>query len=830
MSGGCIPAKVQRRHLIMSDTFDTSHSNTPNEQKITMFEVTERMANVGIKQFFLNKGDFEISFIDGRKCCVSFSAKTVSISAHIKNIRKKLKETLDKKFDPDTLKLALNDIEDELIKHRDEIFGFSSNGNSQGNIQPDDKSKRKFIEDVINLRNQFKESNLSYQQWQSLVAEKYENLRKVITKHYPEAWTLMEFCLSVKSIQNVSDFTLPFMGVILAVPSSMKTMIIELFRKYPGSFYSDSFTPNSLISHNSALSEEQLQQVDMLPKMKDKLVLTPELAPIFTAKDDDLQKALGIITRILDGHGLENDSGAHGHRRYDDIMFVWLGAAVEIPPKVWKMLGTLGHKIYFLRPQLRKKTPEELKKIAKTNDYSSNNREIEGALLDYLKTIDVVTAIVNTQNGTVKVKWNENIEDEQDIALEYIAQVANLLAPLRGTVYLSESRSINYRPNNSNNTNNKSTHPQSQEQSNQQEESNINNNNFIQFDGQDYDTDFPTIEDPSRATILLRNLAIGHAVSQGRDFINLKDTPIVVEVALSTAPVRRVKVLDLLLKHSGELTTSQITNELRVSQPVARRTIREFHALGIADLSAIAGYNNAEHKITLKSEFDWFKTKEFEKLREGFIPSLDDDAMRKDEKGNADEIASTDGQQQQAYGRVTSHTLKSKIPPETHEKNSNNDNLNEIEFQDNEGILNGTNSDEKNNVPLWGVNPFQLVTQSHGHTQSLLEESEDIAIGENLAFDEILTVIKEANGFHIAVNSAIQSAYNRSKSVRAHIGDKLTQRENKRVKNLCLKIIRHENIEVVKHKPQLIVKWCNDERLGQRSTDASSPNGGATAD
>jgi hypothetical protein len=39
------------------------------------------------------------------------------------------------------------------------------------------------------------------------------------------------------------------------------------------------------------------------------------------------------------------------------------------------------------------------------------------------------------------------------------------------------------------------------------------------------------------------------------------------------------------------------------------------------------------------------------------------------------------------------------------------------------------------------------------------------------------------------------------------LGDKLTQRENKQVKNLCLKIIRHANVEVVKHKPQLVVKW-----------------------
>ena len=40
--------------------------------------------------------------------------------------------------------------------------------------------------------------------------------------------------------------------------------------------------------------------------MHNKFVLTPELAPLFTAKDDDLQKMLGIITRIVDGKGYES--------------------------------------------------------------------------------------------------------------------------------------------------------------------------------------------------------------------------------------------------------------------------------------------------------------------------------------------------------------------------------------------------------------------------------------------------------------------------------------------------------------------------------------------
>ena len=99
--------------------------------------------------------------------------------------------------------------------------------------------------------------------------------------------------------------------------------------------------------------KKQLRKIDLLPKLQNRLFLTPELAPVFTANEDELRKSLGIITRILDGHGLETDSGAQGHRKYGKTFFVWIGAGVEIPFRVWQLLGTLGHKIYFLRPAIR---------------------------------------------------------------------------------------------------------------------------------------------------------------------------------------------------------------------------------------------------------------------------------------------------------------------------------------------------------------------------------------------------------------------------------------------------------------------------------------------
>jgi hypothetical protein len=269
------------------------------------------------------------------------------------------------------------------------------------------------------------------------------------------------------------------------------------------------------------LSEEQLQKVDMLPKIKDKLVLIPELSSIFTAKDDDLQKALGTLTRVLDGHGFENDTGAQGHRRYGDTMFGWLGSAVEIPPRVWKLLGTLGHKMYFLRPPANKKSVQQLKKLAKHNNFAANNKQVESAILDYLIIFDSAPEKEGKtkldSKGVLRVRWQEEVEDKQDKTIENVCQVGNLLAPLRGTVSVSEHKSYtNYIPKNSNDKGQILSTSQAVE--------------IL-----DYDITIPIIEDASRAVVLLRNLAIGHAISQDRDSINDRDLPIAIKTALSTA-------------------------------------------------------------------------------------------------------------------------------------------------------------------------------------------------------------------------------------------------------------------------------------------------------
>src|SRR5947209_7529241 len=98
--------------------------------------------------------------------------------------------------------------------------------------------------------------------WSEKAKQKYDNLKKVIDENIPDLWPCMEFSLAVKLILNMEGCSLPFAGIILGPSGGLKTVDIELFRECENTFYTDSFTPRSLVSHNSAVKKEKLKDVD----------------------------------------------------------------------------------------------------------------------------------------------------------------------------------------------------------------------------------------------------------------------------------------------------------------------------------------------------------------------------------------------------------------------------------------------------------------------------------------------------------------------------------------------------------------------------------------
>jgi len=518
-----------------------------------------------------------------------------------------------------SVRVDKNDLEKTVINVRDSLESITSHiGLIEHVILYISKNWTSIIQDTLT-----NEVN-SYEEWKIGLERRYQDLKKTIDENMPTLWEAMEFQLAVKSILNIKDCTLPFAGIILGPPSSSKTVGIEMFRGTANTFYTDSFSAKSFVSHNTSVPRDKLQEIDLLPKIKDKVFLSPELSPTFSKKDDELIEILGIFIRVLDGKGYESDTGAHGHRGYvGEFMFVWIGAAVEIPKKVHKYLSTLGPKLYFFRLPKTEKSEEEYLDQFEGEEFGIKFERIHENVKEYLHWFEKYpdnqsneTETSNEQVNLVKVGWNKGQDDKK--ALGIVIKLAKILAHLRGTLQTWETKDTQ---------------------------------------GTEYDYSVPIIEEPDRAITQLRNLARGHALSQGRNYITMTDIPLLIKVVLSTASIERVKVFDLLIKsEGGRLSTSQITKALEVSNSTAKRTMVEFKGIGIVSLSQDGDYDNSEKVITLKTKFKWFLTEEFRQLREGYIPEV----------VNADAPSTIKMDQFQS-----SQELQEKTPPSTTSTNQN---------------------------------------------------------------------------------------------------------------------------------------------------------------
>lgn len=408
----------------------------------------------------------------------------------------------------------------------------------------------------------------------------YQEWKKVIEKNFPEVVFPAEACMSAVAQLWFEDIELPCALVLVGRPADYKTTVLDFFTFFEFFrepelkdlvFYTDKFTPQSFVSHKADVKPEQLEKIDLLPKIQDKIFIVPELAPIFTQTGDKLTESLGILTRVLDGKGYMCDSGSHGHRGYrGKYKFVWLAATTPVPHRVWRCMGNLGTKIYFLRMPKRTLKPSDILKILKERDYNRALAECRMATKYFIQSLIERTP----------VKW-ENEKDDESV-LEKIGHIAILLARLRGAVNVSVQEEYD---------------PVSGK---------IDKINYT----------IPIIENPTRAAIMLKNFVRGYAFIKGRNHIENEDLKMAIEIALSSAPEDRVRAFDVILRYNGEITAADLEEEMGFSRSTALRALNTLQILGIVKKSTgTSTGGRPPYKARLVKDLEWFLTDEFWKMR-----------------------------------------------------------------------------------------------------------------------------------------------------------------------------------------------------------------------
>ena len=384
-----------------------------------------------------------------------------------------------------------------------------------------------------------------------------DQLEEVIIKNFPSIWFETKACLSAcasLSLKNLNGC--PSLNLV-GNPAGEKTTVLSFFYGQDKIYISDDFTPRAFVSHSANVSSFELEEVDLLPKIKDNVLLTPELAPLFEAPKDKLIDNFSTLTRVLDGEGLNRDSGVHGHRGYcGDYKFVWLGATTPLRSSVWTIMGKIGNRLFFLNMREKNRTDNDYLTMFRGQAYEERVQECRSAVRSFLDNLF-------EKNGIRKLDWDA----EGDILLlPEIIKYAKFLSKLRASLmtWRGEERG-------------------------------------------EYEYSFPIVEEPPRAINSLYNLAKGHALINGRNFLKNEDLEIVRAVCFSSMPHDRHKFLQLLAKHEGKLTTQQIEKELGCSTQTATRTMKIFEVLGIVTIKNIqidySGTGRPMNYIEINPEF-----------------------------------------------------------------------------------------------------------------------------------------------------------------------------------------------------------------------------------
>jgi hypothetical protein len=108
--------------------------------------------------------------------------------------------------------------------------------------------------------------------------------RQTIGKNFPTLVRPAEVCLSVEVQLLLNDVSNPFALALVDVPASGKTITLNFFDGLEQLAYTtDNFTPAAFVSHASNVKREDLDKVDLLPRIRYRTLVVRELGSIFGA-------------------------------------------------------------------------------------------------------------------------------------------------------------------------------------------------------------------------------------------------------------------------------------------------------------------------------------------------------------------------------------------------------------------------------------------------------------------------------------------------------------------------------------------------------------------
>ena len=373
----------------------------------------------------------------------------------------------------------------------------------------------------------------------------FEQLDSIISRYFPDKFFYLKLILaSGYATLFINGITQPISLFLLGDPSTKKSTLLEIMRGLDRVLWSDIFSPASFVS-----GARDIEGGDLLPRLRNRCLVTPELGVLF--KDRNLPQTLGLLTRLLDGMGYVRHTGFGEVGVHENVRFNWCAAIVKIQPKIWDLLGHLGHRLLFLHLENDSESVEAvenrlIRMITEDRDYNEKLSICRLATISYFQKIQA-----KYPNG---VTWNIAMDEQS--AKQLIVRAALMLKSLRGTID----------PKDATNT---------------------------------------IFEEPTRLTQSFYNICRGYALMHDRTYVIYNDVESVLAVMLDSAPPERKKLLLALLKQNGEIDADQYVKISKYNYKRVQDGFTNFEILNIVEFIQ----DNAVKKIKLKPEFSWLLNK-----------------------------------------------------------------------------------------------------------------------------------------------------------------------------------------------------------------------------
>lgn len=385
-------------------------------------------------------------------------------------------------------------------------------------------------------------------------------VEETLGRFYPELIPTIKAGLAVFGSMALSDRTKPLSVILEGTSGFGKTAVIQMAFPLLGlgldeyAYRSDKFTPKSFVSHAANVPRRKLRQIDMLPRLQGKVLLTKELAPIFRGREEELRENFSILISVLDGKGFVSDSGMHGKRGYEQpVLFNWLGATTPLPARTHRLMHQLGTRLLFYEVPSVEPTEEELLAYAQREDSGVAEVECQRVMNKFLLGFFDVNPVGEFPAEVVEIP---------SVPLKRLTRWAHFLARGRAEVKFEKK-----------------------------------GNDWIPIAA-------AKPEGPFKIVNYFKDLIRGNSLIHGRWEVTMEDLKLIEHVAISSIPGHLRPIVRELQK-AGSITSSNCTALCGVSQPTARKYLKELALLRIVNLTKGSPQTNEPNLAILTEDFQW---------------------------------------------------------------------------------------------------------------------------------------------------------------------------------------------------------------------------------